>query len=221
LSEVAHELVDVAALMDDGPLWRIYETCFPIAEREPRATIRRSLERGGGLVARARLDGETVGMAACQLLAAERWVFLVYLAVAPERRGRTLGSTLFEFVWRMAETQAPGLQGMVWEIDRVADALDVAEAERRARRLRFFGERGGRLLTDQYVQPALDGRSTVPMHLAVRTSGAVGESDAELARRLTRAIYFDKYQCINGISRHHLDDLLAGRFPPAPPFAPI
>jgi hypothetical protein len=52
------------------------------------------------------------------------------------------------------------------------------------------------------------------MHLVFRSNGGASVAGHDLGRE----IYFGKYGRVNGITREHLEDLLAGKDEPRPPF---
>jgi hypothetical protein len=72
----------------------------------------------------------------------------------------------------------------------------------------FFRRHGLKLLPDPYKQPPVDGIASVAMSLMFRPADGQSEPDSELVRALVRAIYFEKYHAINGISRDSLNSLL-------------
>ena len=173
----------------DAPLWALYDTAFPAEEREPRSVTHAGLERGLVDVLRLRSTGETLGFAIVHRLVEPEAAFLVYLAVAPNARGKGLGAALFEEVARRSRG------GVVWEVDRPAMASDAAERALRERRQRFFERLGGRIVFSDYLQPALHGPSPVPMALM-----AFGAALSAPVEALVHALYFEKYAALNGAS---------------------
>lgn len=201
-----HEALSVEMLRQDPDFWAIYHGSFPPEETESEAVIYRSLENGGRAF-RSRLNGKTVAMATTQDLKNPGALFLIYLAVNPTVRGKSLGSKLIEWIWSDVVMKHPEMQGMVWEVDRTEDAADSAGREIREKRLRFFDHHGGKILSYPYRQPALDGVKPVPMNLLFRSKDITLPHPQEL----TRAIYFEKYGAINGIRKAHLEGLLDGK----------
>ena len=197
----------------DDTWWRIYEDSFPASEREPSEVILESVQRGVGMVFRARRQGVTFGLATTHLLKDPAAVFLVYLAVAREERNRGAGGELLQSAWQLgaARLRAHGLQpvGLIWEVDAPQPAAGDAEA--RQRRFAFFQRNGGHLLERSYLQPPVDGIAAVPMSLMFRSAEGEGTPTAETVDALVRAIYFDKYGAINKIDRSILEDLLSRR----------
>ena len=155
-------------------------------------------------------------MATTHLLLDIPAVFLVYLAVDPSVRGAGVGGELFEFIHQLRVL--PGSLGLVWEAERVADAEGEGDRRARQRRLRFFEAHGGAVVSEDYRQPALDGIAPVPMNILFRPHGLDLDCDAAFVRALVRSIYFEKYGALNGVSRLHLEDLLAGARRPRAPF---
>jgi GNAT superfamily N-acetyltransferase len=206
------ESVDAHALREDEAFWQLYEQAFPATEREPRDVIVATVEREAGFALRARTAGETIGMAFAHLLRDPPAIFLVYLAVDPNRRSRHLGTAILSAVDRFGTERlgAVGLEshGMVWEIDDPGSTTDPGELNIRVRRRAFFERAGGRPLDVPYVQPPVDGVTPVPMQLMYRPGEKSRVPDRAGAVALVRAIYFEKYGAMNGIPGPVLDRLL-------------
>lgn len=220
LEQIKCELVDEANLRVDTEFWEIYATSFSGVETEPPEAIYRSLRLGSGLAFRARRADHTVAMATCQILTGFRCLFLVYIAVRSDMRGNRVGGNLFEFIVQAGVENIPGLLGVVWEVDPIEDSAVPDEIERRTRRIRFFEQHKGRGIDRRYVQPAVDGKTTVPMQLLFRSTqdgGTPNELDSRVDD-LIQAIYLEKYAAINGIAREHLNDLMGGITPPRAAF---
>ncbi len=204
---------DAATLASDADLWSLYESSFPSREREPRTVILASVGDGAGFVQRARLSDVTVGMAFVHLLRDPPAGFLVYLAVAKEHRSRRVGAALFEQAWRttVSRQTAAGRPpvGLVWEVERLEDAVGADELEQRRRRISFFERCGAVLLDVPYLQPAVDRIAAVPMRLMFLPAAATTMTDATSATALIRAIYFEKYLARNEVPREELDELLS------------
>ena len=199
-------------LVADRRWWSIYEESFPSSEREPPVVILDSLRRGLGLAFRARQRGVTVGLATTHLLVDPPAVFLVYLAIAPDRRGRGAGGALFQEAWR--ESSACLVQrglaplGLIWEVDPAEPGVPSVEVDVRARRLAFFRRQGGVLLPRPYAQPPVDGIAPVRMQLMFRAPPGGRLPSLDLEKNLIRAIYFEKYSALNGIDQAILRVLL-------------
>ena len=198
----------------DHAWWEIYRESFPANELESPSVILEAAERGAGIAFRIRCDERTAGIATTHLLLNPAAVFLVYLAVHPERRGAGLGGALFEFAWStsLAKLRERGLDaiGMVWEVDPPGIINDPAEAAARDRRIAFFGRHAGTLLPEPYFQPPLDGGAPVPMQLMFRAAPNRPMPDPAGTHALIAAIYFEKYGSANGIPRETLTALLSG-----------
>jgi hypothetical protein len=204
---VIFDAPDVAELERDAPFWALYEDAFPPNEREPRAVITGSVASGAGLAVRAR-DPGTIGLATLHLLRDPPAPFLVYLAVARERRGAGVGGPLLERALALGAERlgAAGLspRGCVWEVEDPAATQDPAARARRQKRIAWFERQGGRILPVRYRQPPVDGIAPVPMLLMERPPGAFSDG-----RAVARAITFEKYGGANGIARPTLERLLA------------
>ena len=186
----------------DAAFWRLYDASFPPSTREPRSVILRMVESGAGFVLRVRRDDETVGFSVVHLLRSPAAAFLVYLAVRSECRGEGLGRALVadSAAAGAARLRASGLspRGLI---------LETGDAGP------FFGYLGGHVLPVAYRQPALDRGAPVPLTLMFLPHQGEPMPDAETSAALVRAIYFEKYHRMNGISREELEALGA----PHPP----
>jgi len=192
----------VASDAVDADFWRLYDGAFPAEEREPREVILGAARSGAGVLARAHEGGRTVALASAHQLLDPEALFLVYLAVAPELRGRGVGKRLFEFT-------CGNWSQVIWEVDLPERAGDDLERARRLRRVRFFEHTGGRPLAHPYAQPPLGPElPPVPMLLMARP-----QPDARLTERLVRAIYFEKYGRQNRIPEATLHALLEAHGP--------
>ena len=216
-AHVRHERLDETALSRDQGFWNIYRGSFPACEQEPEAVIATSVRLKTGMAFRSVLSGATIAMATTHLLRRAPAVFLVYLAVDAGQKGRGTGGNLLEFIHADARLSAPGGLGLVWETERPEDAGDESERTVRERRLAFFQRHGAVVAARDYRQPALDGVAPVPMNLLFRPAEPGSSLEPAHIQALIRAIYFEKYGELNGISTRHLEDLLAGVQTPRSP----
>jgi hypothetical protein len=196
----------------DITFWKLYESSFPASEREPRDVILKSVRAGTALAIRARTSCHTIGMATAHLIQNPPIPFLVYLAVSQELRSRKIGAALFENAWvsclNRYETDGLKPVGIVWEVEIPERAPNDNEVHNRQRRIAFFTRLGAQVLALNYVQPPVDGITTVPMHLMFRPSSEESYLDRSLLSALVRGIYFEKYHNANGIPLRVLQKLL-------------
>jgi hypothetical protein len=199
-----------ADLEQDTDWWGIYAASFPDNEREPSATIVRSLRSGVGMAFRLRVGGRTIGLATTHLLTDPPAVFLVYLAVSTSERNRGGGGRLLQAAWESGEKSlgVKGMQslGMILEIDPPDPT--AADASTRLQRLSFFQRHGARLLARTYCQPPLAGGSPVVMALMFGPAHGQSMPDDKTIDALVRAMYLEKYGAANGIARPVLESLL-------------
>jgi GNAT superfamily N-acetyltransferase len=211
--DVTIEVVSPEDLAGDLHFWELYDTSFDESEREPRDVIVRSLAAGPGFALRARVSGRTIGLATAHVLDAPATTFLVYLAVDPQWRSKSVGSALFDATdstgaARLADRgRRPA--GMVWEVEDPDDARQQEARDVRLGRLRFFERLGGRLLAVPYVQPPVDGHTLVPMRLMFRPAPGQDLPDRAASATVVRAIFFEKYHSMNGIPAATLEALAA------------
>lgn len=174
--------------------------------------ILETIRRGDGLTLRARLGELTVALAVCHMLRNPPALFLVYLAVTPELRSRHLGSRVFEEAWSLSREKylerCLEPLGVVWEVDIPERAATEQDRLQGDSRLQFFTRLGGRVLSQPYLQPPVDGVAPVQMSLMFRPAHGNALPDAGTCAALVRALYFEKYQQANGISPAVLIQLL-------------
>lgn len=205
------DTVNTDQLRQDSDLWQLYEQTFSAYSREPQEVIINSVAAGVGIVARARLDEKTIGLATTHLLHNPPNVFLVYLAVSKELQGGQIGTKLFQFIWQASEKKlieeglAPA--GMVWEIESTMEEYPPEDMAQRQRRLAFYRRLGGEILTNNYCQPPLIGTKPVPLMLIYRPTQANFQADTETIDTLIKAMYFEKYGRANGLSLNQLEEL--------------
>jgi hypothetical protein len=198
-------------LVRDSSWWEIYNDSFPSSEREPPQVIVNSLETGAGMAASARLNDETIAIATTHLLKNPPAIFLVYLATTKKLRGRGCGGELLEYAWQTGHQRLSdngyNATGLVAEVDAPDESDDAEEKHFRERRIAFFARHGVELLQRSYVQPAVDGITTVPMRLIFRPAEGYAPPDSAFTDSLVRAIYFEKYHAVNGVAKESLISL--------------
>lgn len=203
-------------LVSDRDFLALYEASFPPDQREPVEVIAGTLRTGRGVVIRARSASKTIGLASAHLLEAPPSVFLVYLAVRPESRGRRVGSELFERIWQTGAAQLRNRrlipQCYVWEVEKPELAADETERALARKRIAFFRHQGGREFLPGYHQPPVNGPAPVPMLLMAR---AAEDQPMPAAHDLVHGIYFEKYGAANGIQPEMLAALLQSSLKPA------
>lgn len=211
-ADVTFDLPAGTALESDARFWELYDSAFPSTERDPHEVVRATARQDTGFVVRACLAKQTVGLACVHMLREPAVPFLVYLAVAPEQRSRRLGSALFERAWEAARDRygvlARDPKGFVWEVEIPDAARNERERQERQRRISFFERLGGRICAGSYLQPPIDRITPVPMHLMYRPAEGSPAPDERQINDLVRAMYFEKYDALNGIARRTLEDLL-------------
>lgn len=201
-----------ADLLRDRAWWEIYEEAFPITEREPPDVIVRSVEMDVGLAVAARVNDSTIAIATTHLLKDPPAIFLVYLATSKNLRGRGCGGELFEYTWKTGHQRLSDngytAVGLVAEVDAPEHSDNMEERRIRERRIAFFSRHDAELLPYSYTQPAVDGVNTVPMSLIFRPAEGHRQPDSAFTDALVRAIYFEKYHAVNGITKDSLTSLL-------------
>jgi GNAT superfamily N-acetyltransferase len=176
--------------------FEIYETSFPIEERDPVERIAdamRRIQKKNIAHFLAAVDaGRVIGLVMYSYYKKERLGFLFYMATDLDLRGRGLGSWMFKQTIRRLEEDAHFLVGepplgMFWEVERPLDAADEAERILRERRIRFY-QRNGAVLMDwiDFTAPPLgEDLPPVPYYLMFRSSD---NREIRINRELARAV---------------------------------
>jgi GNAT superfamily N-acetyltransferase len=159
----------------------LYEASFPPAERVPVEAMQRSIERWtharpeNGSMPHfwiAIRDEQVLGLSSWSYFCKPRLGFLYYLAVDPAIRGQGLGAWLLQNTLEHLPADAAVCggappRGLIWEVERPADAPTPAERDLRQRRIHFYHRSGGLLLPqlDFLAPPLAPGLPEVPYHV--------------------------------------------------------
>jgi GNAT superfamily N-acetyltransferase len=151
--------------------FELYETSFPIVERDPLVRLQQGIARHAegqepagerahyGVAIEA---GRVAGLSFYGYYRPARLGYLAYLATQPETRGRGLGAWLFDQTLRglaadARELGGPPPLGLCWEVERPDDAEAPAARLLRERRIGFYRRQGAVLLDDvRFVAPPMD-----------------------------------------------------------------
>lgn len=145
---------------------KLYETSFPIEERESIQTILSGIrnnfkpEHIGHFFVLIK-ENKVAGFSMYGYYAYTRIAFLSYLAVQPELRGNGFGSELFRRTLLELKQDAKNLNtsppiGMCWEVERPSDAYNEYEKNIRKKRIDFYKKNKSVLLDDiKYIAPPM------------------------------------------------------------------
>jgi GNAT superfamily N-acetyltransferase len=127
--------------------------------------------------------------------------FLEYLAVAPTARNAGIGARILAYLRQLSGTAQPGIDGIIFEVDRPQDGTDRGERSLRERRIGFYQRNGAALLEagKNYRAPALEGDGTLAyllMWLPV-APGALPPAGARL-KAYVRAMFTQSYELGEG-----------------------
>ncbi len=165
----------------DDPLFAateaLFMASFPVEERRPAASLHRAVQQEERFSWWAVIEhDEAVGLLA-------HWdfpklIYVEYLAVRADQRGRGVGSRLMEN-WLKEQTRP-----VVLEVEPPTDA------ERR-RRVAFYEHLGFVLLPDPYEQPSYGVAPGLPLRLMRR--GETTLTAEQIARTLYHEVYHAPY----------------------------
>ncbi|WP_018505639.1 GNAT family N-acetyltransferase [Parafrankia discariae] len=173
---------------------RIYLEAFPAGERMPFKEILRDVD-AGIRVAYVALDEDTaLGFASAYVLQSVQTFFLEYIAIEKRHRGGGFGGELWHHI-RTDVRHRQGVSAIVLEVED-PDEPDIgpAAAVARRRRIRFYENRGARMLpvTDFRV-PLLQGDGEQPMLLMWAPAAQPDPPTGAELTDLVRALYEEGY----------------------------
>src|SRR2546430_173750 len=175
-------------------LYEIYAASIAVREQKPEAWICamvRAPEYRFWVMNRA---GRVQGFSILFLPPAERFALLEYMAVAPERRNRGLGSELFKQTVVGAVTPEGRSLPILLEVD--SDREVCGDQQMRTRRQQFYRRLGCvRIAGLHYILP-LPGQGPAPeMDLMVYSAEPLRQLPRTELERWLRTIYRDVYRC--------------------------
>jgi GNAT superfamily N-acetyltransferase len=174
-------------------LYQIYATSIPAREQKPEAWICAMVRAPEYRVLVMKGAGRVTAFSILFLPPVERFALLEYMAVAPERRNRGVGSELFKHTIERAATRAPSLP-ILLEVDSDREASH--DRQIRTRRQQFYRRLGCvRISRLHYILP-LPGEGPVPeMDLMVYSAEPLRQLPKTDLERWLRTIYRDVYRC--------------------------
>jgi hypothetical protein len=117
-------------------------------------------------------DEQVLGLSSWSYFCKPRLGFLYYLAVDPATRGQGLGAWLLQKTLEHLPADAAACagappRGLIWEVERPADADAPEEQDLRQRRINFYKRSGSLLLPqlDFLAPPLAPGLPEVPYHV--------------------------------------------------------
>jgi GNAT superfamily N-acetyltransferase len=173
-------------------LYEIYAASIVAREQKPEAWICAMIRAPEYRVWVMKGAGRVKGFSILFLPPAERFALLEYMAVAPERRNRGVGSELFKQTVERAVT--PEDRPILLEVDSDREACD--DQQIRTRRQQFYRRLGCvRISGLHYILP-LSGHGPAPeMDLMVYSAEPLRQLPKTELERWLRTIYRDVYRC--------------------------
>ncbi len=165
-----------------GPWLDLYQESFPLPEQLKVSEFIRALQRGFGgefegtsMLALEREDGGLAGLAWHQLALGGRVLWLFYLAVSPEMRGRGTGARFYHELIERALAEHPELELVVFEVER-PDMLQGEEARQAERRIAFYRRLGAKLVSNVSYTQDVGWQPPLRMYLMVHPLAAISEA---------------------------------------------
>ena len=170
------------------PWLELYERAFPPEEKVPVSDHLDTLARPDpewhvALVAVTAERDDFVAMLRYEW--GGRAAYLPYLAVGEAWRGAGLGSRIYEHLLERIRGASPGVEALVFEVERPDQAHDAPGREDAERRIRFYQRLGARLLRGIHYLQEVPEQPPIPMNLMVHPfQPLTAEAALELARSL-------------------------------------
>jgi GNAT superfamily N-acetyltransferase len=187
--------------------WDIYTQSFPPAERDTKQQLLLSLHKNIAQIGCYRIKNGMAAIVVLYRMQTPAFAFLHYFAVAKAWRNQNLGTQLFQMIITEAEHYVlknhPETLGLFWEVEDPSAAVSDLDKHIQSKRINFYQRLGGKLFESKFIQPAINNHNTVPMQLMYHSSQKKLSEQA-----IASAIYFQKYQVINGTKTQQLNDLL-------------
>jgi GNAT superfamily N-acetyltransferase len=187
--------------------WDIYTQSFPPHERDTKQQLTLALHKHIAQIGCYRINHAMAAIVVLYKMHTPSFAFLHYFAVAKAWRNQNLGSKLFQQLLPEAEkfvlkTSKKSL-GLIWEVEDPSEAENDLDKHIQTKRISFYHRQGGKLFNTKFIQPAIGNYPPVPLQLMSHSNNKkLAEKD------IASAIYFQKYQVINGIDTKQLTDLL-------------
>lgn len=205
------EWLTTSELQNNRGWWDIYHDSFPVSEQDCESELLNALDSGIAKIGCYKINGQIAAIAVTYPIKNPAFLFLHYFAVAKEFRNHGLGGRLFEVLAKNAAKNGHQF-GLIWEVEDSDFAETDEEKQLQARRIGFYKRHGGHMLHNRFIQPPIDGKTYVPMRLMCHQS-ALKHHIHQHEQSIAQAIYFEKYQAVNGLDTELLMDLLTQCYP--------
>lgn len=201
-SKIIIEVITNAKDLDfDINWWEIYRENFPVNQRDSTELIFDSVQNKNAFAFRAKVESITVGIALAFIDENPAVIFLDYLAVHQEFRGKKIGAKIFQFVEEFCSEilKSKFIEpiGLFWEVEK----LDKESKQK----IEFFKKMGGGILPINYYQPLIvQGEEPESMYLMCKLYKNRSLSKDDIYQIL-HSIYFDGYSIDNEVSKNTLE----------------
>jgi GNAT superfamily N-acetyltransferase len=187
--------------------WDIYIQSFPPHERDTKQQISLALQKNIAQVGCYRINHAIAAIVVLYRMHSPAFAFLHYFAVAKAWRNQSLGSKLFPLIMEEADKfvlkNNQQTLGLFWEVEDPEAAENDMDRHMQNKRISFYKKLGGKLFKTKFIQPPINNHDIVHLRLM---SNTIEKSVVE--KEIAKAIYFQKYQTINGAETKALTGLL-------------
>ncbi len=166
----------------------IYNEAFPPAERRPESELRKNLIKYNEKMFMAEEDGIPIIFTILWKVPGTDFLFLDYIAVKKEYRGRGSGS---EFLKLLIDMDSIEFNHIILEVENPASGENI---EQRQKRIRFYRKAGARIIKGfKYYLPPRNGVEPQEMLLMVISKKNIKRISGKKMEQVLSLIYTHVY----------------------------
>ncbi|MCL4452477.1 GNAT family N-acetyltransferase [Ferroplasma sp.] len=185
----------------------IYEEAFPPSEKRPVEDIKRNIAKDHEKMFIGKYDGNPAIFIMMWPVNDSDFLFLDYIAVKKEYRGKGLGSTFLKKIFDIEE----GYNHVIFEVENPNEGDNKSQ---RMKRIKFYRRAGAKTLTGfKYFLPPRNNNKSQEMKLMIMSRKSIKMVDGEKIQTVLEQIYTHIYnrksddKTLNGILDNIPDDI--------------
>jgi ribosomal protein S18 acetylase RimI-like enzyme len=187
----------------------IYEEAFPPAEKRPVDDIKRNIEKNHEKMFIGKHNGNPVIFVMMWPVNDSDFLFLDYIAVKKEYRGKGLGSLFLERIFDLEDND--NYDHVIFEVENPEEGNNKNQ---RRERIKFYRRAGAKTLTGfKYFLPPRNNNKSQEMKLMIMSRKNIKRVDGEKIQGVLEQIYTHIYnrksddKTLNGILDNIPDDV--------------
>ncbi|WP_337860427.1 GNAT family N-acetyltransferase [Ferroplasma sp.] len=184
---------------------KIYDEAFPEGEKRPVSDIKRNIIENNEKMLIAKYNDTPVVFSMIWPIAGTDFLFLDYVAVSKDYRGKGIGSVFLEKIFEISENDA--FNHMIFEVENPEEGENKKQ---RVARIKFYRRAGARTVTGfKYFLPPRNNNKAQEMKLMIISRKNVKNVNGKKIQSVLAEIYTHIYnrnsndKTLNGI----LDDI--------------